>query len=136
MTFFLQSYYFTSHKPTIFFSRLLADSSSSSSSSYDTTLIHGPYLDTLPSPSQLRTPLHFTGEELDALRGTNLYGATNDRRQVWEAEWEQCRADVSAVNVEWGKELTWCVLPPNCFCNCNVDSSTPPVVISRAGNVS
>ncbi|KAH9983192.1 hypothetical protein BJV74DRAFT_851425 [Russula compacta] len=70
-------------------------------------LIHAPYLDTLPSPSQLRTPLHFTGEELSALRGTNLYGATIDRRQVWEAEWEQCCADVSAVNAEWGKELTW-----------------------------
>ncbi|KAH9960431.1 hypothetical protein BC827DRAFT_1260775 [Russula dissimulans] len=73
---------------------------------YD-TLVHAPYLDTLPSPGQLRTPLHFTREELHALRGTNLYGATTDRRRVWEAEWEQCRADVSAVNVGWGKRLTW-----------------------------
>ena len=77
-------------------------------SSYD-TLIHSPYLNTLPPPIQLRTTLHFTNEELDALRGTNLYGATVDRRQVWEAEWEQCRADVSAVNAEWGREFTWCV---------------------------
>jgi hypothetical protein len=76
--------------------------------SYD-TLIHAPYLDTLPSPDQLRTPLHFTSAELDALRGTNLHGATIDRRRVWEAEWERCRADVSAVDVEWGRALTWCV---------------------------
>jgi len=41
------------------------------------------------------------------LRGTNLYGATIDRRRVWEVEWEQCRADVSAVNAEWGEGLTW-----------------------------
>ncbi|KAI0298840.1 hypothetical protein BC826DRAFT_1090616 [Russula brevipes] len=71
------------------------------------TLIHSPYLDTLPLPSQLRTPLHFTKEETDALRGTNVYGATLDRRRVWEAEWEQCRADVSAINAEWGDGLTW-----------------------------
>src|ERR1700730_9139603 len=42
------------------------------------TLIHSPYLDTLPSPTHLRTPLHFTKEETDALRGTNVYGATLD----------------------------------------------------------
>jgi hypothetical protein len=77
-------------------------------SSYD-TLIHTPYLNTLPSPNQLRTTLHFTEAELEALRGTNLYGATLDRRQVWETEWEECRADISAVNTEWGKEFTWCV---------------------------
>lgn len=76
--------------------------------SYD-TLIHAPYLNTLPSPSQLRTTLHFTEAELDALRGTNLYGATLDRRQVWKAEWEECRADISAVSIEWGKKFTWCV---------------------------
>lgn len=74
--------------------------------SYD-TLIHSPYLDTLPSSDRLRTPLHFSTEELDALKGTNLYGATIDRRRVWEAEWEQCLADVATVNAEWGKGLTW-----------------------------
>ena len=74
--------------------------------SYD-TLIHSPYLDTLPSPDRLRTPLHFSTEELDALKGTNLYGATIDRRRVWEAEWEQCLADVSTINAVLGKELTW-----------------------------
>ncbi|KAI9467327.1 hypothetical protein BJY52DRAFT_1201632 [Lactarius psammicola] len=78
----------------------------STDTSYD-ALIHSPYLDTLPSPDRLRTPLHFSAEELYALKGTNLYGATIDRRQVWEAEWEQCLADVSTINAEWGKGLTW-----------------------------
>jgi hypothetical protein len=72
-------------------------------------LIHTPYLNTLPSPDQLRTTLHFTKAELDALRGTNLYYATLDRRQVWESEWEQCRADITAVNTKWGSDFTWCV---------------------------
>jgi hypothetical protein len=81
---------------------------SSLARSYD-TLIHSPYLATLPSPDKLRTPLHFTTAELDALRGTNLHGATLDRRRAWEAEWERCRADVSAVSTEWGGALTWCV---------------------------
>ncbi len=74
--------------------------------SYD-TLIHSPYLDTLPSPDRLRTPLHFSTEELDALKGTNLYGASLDRGRVWEAEWEQCLADVSTVNAMFRKGLTW-----------------------------
>jgi hypothetical protein len=54
------------------------------------TLIHASL-----SPDQLRTRLHFTSEELDTLRGTNLHGATIDRRRVWEAE--------------WGRRVTWCV---------------------------
>ncbi|KAH9002447.1 hypothetical protein EDB86DRAFT_3125909 [Lactarius hatsudake] len=71
------------------------------------TLIHSPYINTLPSPDRLRTPLHFSTEELDVLKGTNLYGATIDRHRAWEAEWEQCLADVSTVNAVWGKGLTW-----------------------------
>jgi hypothetical protein len=50
--------------------------------SYD-TLIHASL-----SPDQFRTWLHFTSEELDTLKDTNLRGATIDRRRVWEAEWE------------------------------------------------
>lgn len=89
-----------------FISILCLRTNSRAHGSYD-TLIHAPYLDTLPSPDLLRTPLHFSTGELDALKGTNLYGATIDRRREWEAEWEQCLADVSTVNAEWGKGLTW-----------------------------
>jgi hypothetical protein len=51
-----------------------------------------PHLNTFPSPSQLRKPLHFANlkEEFEALRGTNLYGATVMDRV---GPWEQCRAD-------------------------------------------
>lgn len=90
----------------IFLLSLYSQANGRAHGSYD-TLIHSPYLDTLPSPDLLRTPLHFSTEELDALKGTNLYGATIDRRRAWEAEWEQCLADVSTVNTEWGKGLTW-----------------------------
>jgi hypothetical protein len=32
-----------------------------------------------------------------------------DQWEDWEAEWEQSRTDVCAVNGEWGKEFTWSV---------------------------
>ncbi|OJT10951.1 Ribosomal lysine N-methyltransferase set10 [Trametes pubescens] len=72
-----------------------------------TVLRHGPYLDTLPSPERLMTPLHFTPNELEAFKGSNLYGATLDRRRDWEAEWAQCRDVVAAANPTWGEAFTW-----------------------------
>ncbi|KAI0050238.1 SET domain-containing protein [Auriscalpium vulgare] len=72
-----------------------------------TSLAHLPYLNTLPAPSQLCTPLHFAAAELNALKGTNLYGATLDRRREWEAEWETCRTDLARANKAWAEELTW-----------------------------
>lgn len=56
------------------------------------------------------TPLHFTTSELEAFKGSNLYGATLDRRRDWEAEWGQCQAVVSSANAKWGKVFTWYVL--------------------------
>ncbi|KAI0632805.1 SET domain-containing protein [Trametes polyzona] len=70
-------------------------------------LKHGPYIDTLPSPDKLRTPLHFTPAELDVFRGSNLYGATLDRRRDWETEWTQCKAAVSSAHPEWAEAFTW-----------------------------
>ncbi|PPQ70443.1 hypothetical protein CVT26_013937 [Gymnopilus dilepis] len=70
-------------------------------------LAHFPYLNTLPSSEKLRTPLHFTPTELDLFKGTNLYGATQDREREWKSEWEQCQAAVSQVNNGWGDLLTW-----------------------------
>ena len=77
------------------------------SASADDVLKHRPYLNTLPSPDQLRTPLHFTSVELEAFQGSNLFGATLDRRREWEAEWEECKAVISGVNAEWGSDFTW-----------------------------
>ncbi|KAA1473478.1 SET domain-containing protein [Dentipellis sp. KUC8613] len=69
--------------------------------------MHTPYLDTLPSPDQLRTPLHFTPAELETLKGTNLYGATLERRANWEAEWKQCQEGIANADHEWAQNFTW-----------------------------
>lgn len=56
----------------------------------------------LPSPNKLRTPPHFTTAEFDALHTTSLHDTTLNRLRAWETEWEQCRADVSAVSAGEG----------------------------------
>lgn len=61
----------------------------------------------LPSPDVLSTSLHFSPEELTLFGGSNLYGATNDRRSAWQSEWEVCQHVIQAVNPEWGTQLTW-----------------------------
>ncbi|TFK47247.1 SET domain-containing protein [Heliocybe sulcata] len=71
------------------------------------SLRHFPYLNTLPSPPKLRTPLHFTDNELQAFKGTNLYGATLDRKRQWEAEWQRCRDLIKPINEQWAADLTW-----------------------------
>lgn len=70
-------------------------------------LAHRPYVDILPAPSKLRTPLHFTQAELDLFRGTNLWGATLDRQRSWEAEWEDCREFLESHSEELGGSFTW-----------------------------
>lgn len=71
------------------------------------TLKHGPYIQTLPAPEKLRTPLHFTPVELQGFQGSNLYGATLDRRREWEEEWQRCKAVVAAENALWSERFTW-----------------------------
>jgi hypothetical protein len=44
----------------------------------------------LPKPEQLLTPLYFTEVELELFRGSHLYGATTDRRNVLRGEWRRC----------------------------------------------
>jgi hypothetical protein len=70
-------------------------------------LRHAPYLATLPSA--LRTSLHFTPEELNAFKGTNLYGATLDRHRDWQEEWAVCQRAFTDTDVSLGAELTWSV---------------------------
>ncbi|KAI0311446.1 SET domain-containing protein [Amylostereum chailletii] len=69
--------------------------------------MHAPYLNTLPDATKLRTPLHFTPEELETLKGTNMYGATMDRKRDWLAEWEKCRKDIATTNEHWAEAFTW-----------------------------
>jgi len=70
-------------------------------------LAHFPYVKSLPAQEKLRTPLHFTATELELLKGSNLYGATLDRRREWEAEFEECRGVISTVDREWADQFTW-----------------------------
>ncbi|KIJ07596.1 hypothetical protein PAXINDRAFT_164574 [Paxillus involutus ATCC 200175] len=57
-------------------------------------LRHLPYIRCLPAAEKLLTPLHFSKQELQMLKGTNIYGATLDRERDWRVEWEQCRSVV------------------------------------------
>ncbi|KIM46435.1 hypothetical protein M413DRAFT_24163 [Hebeloma cylindrosporum] len=70
-------------------------------------LLHLEYLQTLPNPEKLRTPLHYSQSELELFKGTNLYGATLDRQRDWKQEWGQCREFISQANPRWGELFTW-----------------------------
>ncbi|KAJ6515535.1 SET domain protein [Mycena sanguinolenta] len=70
-------------------------------------LAHFPYVKSLPTLDKLRTPLHFTQAELELLKGSNLYGATLDRQREWQAEFEECRGVIGAVNRDWADQFTW-----------------------------
>lgn len=74
-------------------------------------LRHGSYLATLPARDALRTPLHYSDEELELLRGTNIYSATIDRRTAWKSEWAQLLIVVSQVDQIWAQEVTWYAVP-------------------------
>ena len=71
------------------------------------SLIHTPYLNSLPTAEKLRTPLHFTASELAIFQGSNLYGATIDREKELKKEWENCQKVVAEGDSIWGKEYTW-----------------------------
>ncbi|KAF7980389.1 hypothetical protein HWV62_38184 [Athelia sp. TMB] len=78
------------------------------SSDLPQVLAHRPYLDILPGEAQLRTPLYFTPDEMEAFKGTNLYGiAVDSRRAEWQAECEQCQRDIEAHDETTGKGITW-----------------------------
>lgn len=82
---------------------------------------------TLPPLERLRTPLHFTSAELDALKGTNLYGATLDRRNGWEKEWSRCQTSISQANRSWADSFTWSVhLIINLKIGLKIAHDTPP----------
>jgi len=83
---------------------------SRSPSTLPPVLAHLEYINILPTAEKLRTALHFTQPELDAFKGTNLYGATCDRKRDWEAEWRGCKELVNSINTSWAAGFTWFVL--------------------------
>ncbi|KAF9006625.1 SET domain protein [Cyathus striatus] len=73
------------------------------------SLQHFPYINTLPNPQHLLTPLHFTEVELEAFRGSNIYGATLERRAQWKSEWSNCTEIIRRTNPAWESLFTWLV---------------------------
>ncbi|GAB1526909.1 hypothetical protein RhiTH_010083 [Rhizoctonia solani] len=51
-------------------------------------LKHKPYLDMLPPSRILLTTMYFSQQEIDLLKGSNLYQATITRNQEWRTEWQ------------------------------------------------
>ncbi|KDQ15519.1 hypothetical protein BOTBODRAFT_31834 [Botryobasidium botryosum FD-172 SS1] len=74
---------------------------------HEAYLRHGPYLRSLPRSAALLTPLYFSPSEFALLRGTNLYGATTDRKNAWEAEWRVCREAIAGCNKDYGEKFNW-----------------------------
>ena len=58
----------------------------------------------------MRTPLYFNEEEMNVLKGTNIYGATVDRERAWRAEHRALREELSAGGVIEGELLLWYVM--------------------------
>jgi hypothetical protein len=68
-------------------------------------LQHSVYVDALPKPESMRTTLYFTEGERELLRGSNLFGATEDRENGWREEWEEVRGWIGVEEVR--EEVTW-----------------------------
>ena len=72
-------------------------------------LAHLPYLKMLPKPEQLLTPLHFSENESESFKGSHLYGATIDRRNVLQNEWQECLEYLTTTSNGdvYRREYTW-----------------------------
>ncbi|GAA5912543.1 hypothetical protein JCM6882_004797 [Rhodosporidiobolus microsporus] len=69
------------------------------------SLQHRVYVDDLPSSESMRTTLYFSPSERELLRGSNLFGATEDRERGWKEEWEEVQRWLADMDVR--KEVTW-----------------------------
>ncbi|KAG7097316.1 hypothetical protein E1B28_004677 [Marasmius oreades] len=72
-----------------------------------TFLRHGPYVLVLPPEEKMRTGLHFTPEEREMFRGSNLFGAIVDREKEYRDEWVQCLRVISECKASWGTAFSW-----------------------------
>ncbi len=48
-----------------------------------------PYIDGLPTSDELNTPCYFAKNELKYLKGSNIYDAIAQRRELWESQWKE-----------------------------------------------
>ncbi|KAK7054997.1 hypothetical protein VNI00_003460 [Paramarasmius palmivorus] len=61
----------------------------------------------LPPTEKMRTGLHFTSEERELFKGSNLFGAIEDRENECRLEWGQCVKLVTSSKPEWAEAFTW-----------------------------
>ncbi|WVR05731.1 hypothetical protein IAU60_002756 [Kwoniella sp. DSM 27419] len=72
---------------------------------WPSALRHRTYLESLPKPADLTTPLYFSEPELELLSGTNLLGAVEDRKREWKAESDVVRAVLGDEGLTWERYL-------------------------------
>ncbi|KAM0788417.1 hypothetical protein ACM66B_001554 [Microbotryomycetes sp. NB124-2] len=73
-------------------------------------LEHYPYVNLLPK-QDLLTPTNFSGDELELLKGTNLYAATLERRDKWKQEWQEVIQRHESLSViEWSHYSWACTM--------------------------
>ncbi|WRT63968.1 uncharacterized protein IL334_000895 [Kwoniella shivajii] len=72
---------------------------------WPTALSHLIYLDSLPQPSSLTTPLYFSPCELELLKGSTLHGAVEARKNEWKAECEVVRGAIREDGLTWDRYL-------------------------------
>ncbi|WWC58388.1 uncharacterized protein I303_100928 [Kwoniella dejecticola CBS 10117] len=68
-------------------------------------LAHLPYLESLPHSSSLTTPLYYTADELELLKGSSLYGAVEARKAEWRAESDAIRHVLKEEGLSWERYL-------------------------------
>ncbi|OCF32850.1 cytoplasmic protein [Kwoniella heveanensis BCC8398] len=68
-------------------------------------LKHKIYLESLPSPPDLTTPMYFTDSELNLLQGSNLLGAVEYRKREWKAEQEAVWSVLKEDGLTWWRYL-------------------------------
>ncbi|GAA5823460.1 hypothetical protein JCM3770_006045 [Rhodotorula araucariae] len=97
-------------------------------------LQHHVYVDHLPTSDAMRTTLYFAPAERELLRGSNLFGATEEREQGWRDEWEEVRSWVSDSEIRdalsWEKWLWACTILssrafPSSLIDGDKENSTP-----------
>ncbi|KLO11650.1 SET domain-containing protein [Schizopora paradoxa] len=70
-------------------------------------LRHRPYVRNLTPVKSLFTPLYFKDEELDLFRGTNLFGATVERREILHNQWKESLRSIPPEKQHIAERLTW-----------------------------
>ena len=88
---------------------LLAHRSTKRFPGWPESLAHLPYLEILPKPEQLLTPLQFSDQELQLFKGSHVYGATIDRKSALRSEWEECLEYLTTTSNDevYRQRYTW-----------------------------